>query len=342
MSEKPKKVIFTADAHWGEKKYDEATQSKFKPQDQRVEPDIPDANWVDKVFDRYRRGNERRFELLLREVQKVGNVDYLFFGGDMVSGYGERGLSGPNSQEAIREFKAVVDRFISSNVSKKYVAGDHELGYYLPWSWDEKGGINEKAIEMFEGNFNELFYTFQEGQYKFIILSSDLELVTPGMRGATDGVLKKKKEQQEFYKDTISEMQRDEKIVLMMHDPDALNPMFSFLEQHLAKMEKTIVGHHHAEWITALNKFGYSLASTTLGGKSMQFLKKYILTTNLEHALKYKDNARIWKEMKLVTIPAPGGNFGIGGGFLVGLLNEDGLEIQKHRLPTDFGLITGR
>jgi len=44
----------------------------------------------------------------------------------------------------------------------------------------------------------------------------------------------------------------------------------------------------------------------------------------------------------MVTIPAPGGNFGLGGGFLVGILEEDGLTVQKHKLPIDFGLITGR
>ena len=37
-----------------------------------------------------------------------------------------------------------------------------------------------------------------------------------------------------------------------------------------------------------------------------------------------------------------GGNFGIGGGFLVATLGEQGLDIQKHKLPVDLGLVTGK
>jgi len=339
-----KKIILASDAHWGERMYDFLTQGKFKSEEVRKMLGVPKAVWLDVVFNRYRQGNERRFELLLKEIQKVGDVKYLFFGGDMVSGYGERGLSGENSQEAISEFKKVVDSFISEGVQKHYVAGDHEMGYYLPWSWDEQGGLNERAIEMFEGNFNELFYTFNEDQYKFVILSSDLELVDKQKeaRGVSEEILRKQSRQRTFYKDEISGAQKDEKIVLMLHDPDALQPMFDFLEQHLDKIERTFVGHHHAQWVTAMQKYLYSLAGSTLGKPSLKFLEQYIAQSSLEHLRKNSINAKIWNQMKMVTIPAPGGNFGLGGGFLVAKLGEDGLDIQKHNLPTDFGLLTGK
>ncbi len=339
---KDKKIILTSDAHWGEKEYDDLTQDKFKPREKRSTPEIPDATLLDTIFNRYRQGNERRFEVLLKEIQKVGEVEYLFFGGDMVSGYGERGLSGPRSQEAINKFKSVLDQFIQPNIARKYVAGGHELGYRLPWSWDAQGGLNEIAIEMFEGNFNQLFFTFQEEQYKFVILSSDLELLTDDSDGATDKILRKKKEQQEFYKDTISEAKKDERIVLLIHDSDALNTMFDFLGKHLSKIEKTFVGHHHAQWVTGLQKYLYLLASSSLGTKSLEFLKQYVAESSLQHLLQKKDNGKIWKQVKMVTIPAPGGSFGVGGGFLVGRLGENGLEIQKHSLPIDYGLVTGK
>ena len=335
-----KKVLLVSDAHWGEKKYDDLTQDKFKPREKRSAPEIPDATLLDAIFNRYRQGNERRFKVLLKEMEKVGEVKYLFFGGDMISGYGERGLSGPRSEQAINEFKSVLDRFIQPNIARKYVAGDHELGYRLPWSWDDQGGLNEVAIEMFEENFNQLFFTFQEEQYKFVILSSDLELLTDD--SATDNISKKKKEQQEFYKDTISEAKEDERIVLLMHDPDALDTMFDFLEKHLSKIEKTFVGHHHAQWITGLQKYLYLLASSSLGTKSLEFLKQYVAESSLQHLLQKKNNGKIWKQVKMVTIPAPGGNFGVGGGFLVGRLGENGLEIQKHSLSIDYGLVTGK
>ncbi len=342
MENKNKKIILASDAHYGEKKYDELTQDKFKKPKERGSA-IPDATWLDYVFDRYRRGNERRFKLLLSEVKNIGGVQHLFFGGDMVSGYGERGLSGPNSQKVIEEFKKVLDQFLpQKTLAKHFVAGGHELGYALPWSWDEKGGINERAIEMFESNFNELFFTVQEEQYKFVILSSNLELINDRNQRVTEKILKKKREQEEFYKDTISEALPDEKIILMLHDPDALQPMFSFLEQHLQKIERTFVGHHHAQWVTAVQKYLYRLAGSSLGNSSLKFLEQFVAKSSLQHLRKNSVNAQIWQRVKMVTIPAPGGNFGLGGGFLVAVLGEDGLSVQKHNLPIDFGLITGR
>lgn len=335
MSEK---IILSSDAHWGEKKYDELTQAKFVGETEEVPP----AVLLDKIFDRYRQGNERRFNLLLKEVQKIEGVEHLFFCGDMVSGYGERGLSGKNSQEAINEFKKVLDNFICPEISKSYVAGGHELGYRLPWSWDKDGGINDKSIEMFEGNFNQLFYTFQKEQYNFVILSSDLELISNSDDYLTDKIRQKKQQQTEFYKDTINELERDERVILMLHDPDALNPMFDFLKEHLSKIEKTFVGHHHAQWTTAINQYLYALADSTFANKGMNFLENLGAKSSFDHLKSQKANAKIWKQVKLITIPAPGGNFGLGGGFLVGQLGENGLDVQKHKLPVDFGLMTGK
>ncbi len=336
-----KKIILTADAHYGEEKYDELTQDKFKKPDDR-QNNVPDATWLDYVFNRYRQGNERRFKLLLTEMKKVGEVQYIFFGGDMVSGYGERGLSGPNSQRAIDDFKQVLNGFISDRIPKHYVTGDHEMGYELPWSWDEKGGMNEMAIEMFENNFNELFFTVQEGQYKFVVLSSDLELLNDGGRMVTEKMMKKKKRQEEFYKDTISGASKGERIVLMLHDPDALQPMFKFLEKHLQKIEKTFVGHHHAQWTTAIQKYLYQIAGSSLGNPSLKFLEQFVAKSSLQHLREKSVNGKIWQQVKMVTIPAPGGNFGLGGGFLVATLGEQGLDIQKHKLPVDLGLVTGK
>ncbi len=336
-----KKIILAADAHYGEKTYDDLTEDRFrKPEDRQN--DVPDAMWLDHVFNRYRQGNKRRFELLLTEMKKVGGVQHIFFGGDMVSGYGERGLSGPNSQRAINDFGQVLDGFISDEIPKHYVTGDHEMGYELPWSWDEEGGMNETSIEMFDCNFNELFFTVQEDQYKFVALSSDLELLNDGGRMVTEEMMKKKRRQEEFYKDTISEVSNDEKIVLMLHDPDALQPMFDFLEKHLEKIEKTFVGHHHAQWITAVQKYLYQIAGSSLGNPSLKFLEQFVAKSSLQHLREKSVNGKIWQQVKMVTVPAPGGNFGIGGGFLVATLGEQGLDVQKHKLPVDFGLVTGK
>ena len=147
---------------------------------------------------------ERKFELCLNEAERIGNVNFLFFGGDMVTGYGERGLIGPDSPAHISRFKqALGDSF--KKLPKRYMAGGHEVGYVLPLSTDPEGGPSEKSIQVFEENFNQLFCTFSEGQYKFVILSSDLELLKDG----ADTLMKRKQLQEEFYKDEITYAKAD-------------------------------------------------------------------------------------------------------------------------------------
>jgi hypothetical protein len=80
------------------------------------------------------------------------------------------------------------------------MAGGHEIGYILPLSTDPEGGPSERSIQVFEDNFNQIFYTFSEGRYKFVVLSSDLELLKSG----SDALMKRKQLQEEFYKDEIT------------------------------------------------------------------------------------------------------------------------------------------
>lgn len=150
--------------------------------------------------------NENRFLSSLNVASKIDDVDLLFFGGDSVTGYGERGLIGPDSLDHINRFKKLLEDNFGS-LPKKYMAGGHELGYILPLSTDPEGGLSEKSIQVFEENFNELYYSFTEGRYKFVVLSSDLELFSKG----TDGLMKMKKLQQEFYRDEIAYTEQGQK-----------------------------------------------------------------------------------------------------------------------------------
>lgn len=51
----------------------------------------------EKLIARSQENNEKKFILTLEEAKKIGDIDMLFFGGDMVTGYGERGSIGPDS-----------------------------------------------------------------------------------------------------------------------------------------------------------------------------------------------------------------------------------------------------
>jgi hypothetical protein len=276
---------------------------------------------------------EKKFALTLEEAEKIGDIDFFFFGGDMVTGYGERGLTGPDSPEHISKFKGVLDKHFKG-AARSYMAGGHEVGYILPLSTDPEGGPSEKSIEIFEGNFNELFYTFSKGRYKFVVLSSDLELLKDGR---TDALMKKKKRQGEFYRDEITYTKPDQKIVLMLHDPDALAPMASFLEQELEKIEKTFSGHLHAQWVKSIYPTLCKTASSRILSLPLKPLFNKMFPGKADAVWEYfsnnKGNAKIWKSVKLSVIPAPGGMMGIGGGFLVADLKEDGIEVQKVKTP---------
>lgn len=288
---------------------------------------------------------ERRFVLTLKRAHEIGNLDFIFFGGDMVTGYGERGLIGPDSPEHIAKFKEVLYKHFQ-DLPKWYMAGGHEIGYILPLSTDPKGGPSEKSIEVFEENFNQLFYTFSESRYKFVVLSSDLEL----LKGGSDVLMKRKALQEEFYKDEITYADPGQKIVLMLHDPDALASMFSFLGKNLGKIERTFAGHQHA-WMVSRIVFpllGRATSNECLERFLLPQLKKLerdgwlagrgkrvMYPGQANKVWKYFKNAyrreytKVWKEMKLCIIPAPGGMLGIGGGFLIVDLKEEGIKVNK-------------
>ncbi len=286
----------------------------------------------EKIIAKAVKEGEKRFVLTLEEARKIGNINFLFLGGDMITGYGERGLIGPDSPEHITKFKKTLDEYFQE-LPKRYMAGGHEVGYVLPLSTDPEGGPSEKSIQVFEENFNQLFYTFSENQYKFVVLSSDLELLKSG----SDALMKRKALQEEFYKDEITYTKPEQKVVLMLHDPDALAPMFSFLGKNLDKIEKTFSGHQHAQWVNKIYPNLCSMASSRVLELPLKLLFNKFFPGKADAVWNYfqqnKDNAQIWSSVKLSIIPAPAGMLGIGGGFLIADLKENGIEVKKIKTP---------
>jgi len=274
----------------------------------------------------------RQFEIFLEKAVKVGPYRYVFFGGDMISGLGGKGLSYPEAKKNIQDFFQTLNKYFLPKAYKNkqyFIAGNHELGYRFPWSPDKQGRLSEEALEIFEKEFNKLFFTLDNGQYKFLIVSSDLELISEKNKKIPESILKKKQEQKEFYRDILNETRTKnaEKIILMLHDPDALNPMFKFLEQHLDKIEKTFAGHHHTVWQRKLLEYSYRLADN-INFKDSRLIKK-VAPNYWQKTLGDRQNYNIWRKCKLITIPAPGGVLGAGGGFLVAYLTERGIKIQR-------------
>ena len=165
-----------------------------------------------------------------------------------------------------------------------------------------------------------------------MVLSSDLELLKDG----TDTLMKRKQLQEEFYKDEITYTQPEQKVILMLHDPDALAPMFSFLGKNLEKIEKTFSGHQHAQWVNRIYPTLCSTASSRVLELPLKpFFNKFFpgkADAVWNCFRQNKDNARIWDSVKLSIIPAPGGMLGVGGGFLIADLKEEGIEVKKVKI----------
>ena len=123
----------------------------------------------------------------------------------------------------------------------------------------------------------------------------------------------------------------------MLHDPDALAPMFSFLGKNLDKIEKTFSGHQHAQWVNTIYPKLCSMASSRALEFSMKPVFNKFFPGKADAVWNYfrenKDNAQIWNALKLSIIPAPGGMLGVGGGFLIADLKEDGIEVRKVKTP---------
>ena len=318
---KAKKMVLISDSHM------------YESQDP-LHKDLAGKNTKgEKMIAKSMKENEGKFILSLEEASKINDVDFLFFGGDSVTGYGERGLIGPDSLDHINKFKSLLEKYFAG-LPKKYMAGGHEVGYILPLSTDSEGGLSEKSIQVFEQNFNELYYSFTEGRYKFVVLSSDLELFGKG----TDELMKMKRLQQEFYKDEIDYTEQGQKVVIMIHDPDAIVPMFPFLKNHLGKIERTFSGHQHAQWVNTIYPKLCHLASSNLLESPLKMVFNKFFPNKADAVWCYfrqnKDNAPIWKSVNLTIIPAPGGMMGIGGGFLVADLYDEGIEVRKMKISS--------
>ncbi|MDD3607945.1 MAG: hypothetical protein PHQ20_04100 [Candidatus Moranbacteria bacterium] len=216
-------------------------------------------------------------------------------------------------------------------VPRKFMAGGHELGYILPLSNDPEGGPSERSVAVFEQNFNQLFYVFNYGLYKFVVLSSDLELLQSG----PEDLIKKKHLQTEFYQNEIACSERP--VIIMIHDPDALASMWPFLEKHQDRIARVFSGHQHARWVNWIYPKICSVASSRILEILLKPLFNKLFPGKADAVWVYfqnnKNNAHIWKQLNLSIIPAPGGMMGIGGGFLVADLKKDDIKVRKIKAP---------
>ena len=126
-------------------------------------------------------------------------------------------------------------------------------------------------------------------------------------------------------------------MVIMIHDPDALVPMFPFLKNNIGKVERTFSGHQHAQWVNKIYPVLCQLASSSLLEIPLKPIFNKFFPGKSDAVWSYfsanRHNAHIWKSLNLTIIPAPGGMLGVGGGFLVADLEDEGIKVSKIKIP---------
>lgn len=279
------------------------------------------------------RGTRMKLRMAFEALREMGGADRILFGGDMISDHGERGIVGPESPVHIADLKELIHQYFG-DTPHRFMAGGHELGYKAHLSSDPKGGISDESIAAFERNFGPLFQDFEMGGRKFVVVSSDLELLDKNE--ATEKMRLKKWEQGEFYRDEISGTLPDQKVVLMTHDPDALVPMYPFLKGCRRKIEKVFCGHMHAQGALEKSLSSHRTLTTPVIGWGVRQIIELLFPGKSQALYEYAkksihDNkAAIWHDLQPVIIPATCGLMGKQAGFMTADLKENEIEVHRH------------
>ncbi|GEM_PF-4899237 len=208
-------------------------------------------------------------------------------------------------------------------------AGNNELGYDLPLSSDECAGISEESIANFlkVAKRETLFHAFSIDGKRFILI--------PYLFSEETNLCWVKQLQDELLVQLQIELHNQEQqVVLIMHDFDSLmNESLACLvgdSYDKGKIKKVFCGHNHARWGFVMNQLLIRLSTNgwlfplyavlspflMLGGAILH--KDWML---FEKIRKYYASKRLVVKMarrlRPVTIPAPDGLFGLGGGLLI-------------------------
>lgn len=282
-------------------------------------------------------GRHEKAESELQEVidkgEKVimGRNPLIIFGGDMVDSISPNGLDDNTEiDKRLQGLERIIQETFLHDKQRLCVPGNHDVGYC---SLSDKG-INSKAIEIFESNFNQVFWSFKEDRYVLVGLSSDL--ILNGGDSVSESINKKQSEQTEFLKDTIRETKKNnQKVILFLHDPMAVRKVMDIIEWQTGNLEKVFCGHHHAQWTHSVYPVIQDLVKRPVVGKMIQKILEQIIETDkvqptLAYAQGIKRELSLWNTLQVTIIPAPGGMFGVGGGFLTAKIENEELSVKRY------------
>jgi hypothetical protein len=269
-----------------------------------------EASLVEKFLKFWDRITQKNMRLFLKKASLLGPYDYIFGLGDYTPGTNESGMV---TEKSIGQFKTFLrllkDYFWDSPLFLTW--GDHDVGYRFNVSkktgvkiGSETGGISLKSVLVADKLLNKAWGSLKIGKAKVIALSTNLIRASDDK----DELLRRMSDlQRKAVVYSLMEADDSDPIFLFLHDPTALHPDSVIMDamRYISKKKKIIIihGHMHAEYSAFLTR------------------------------LFYKPYRKLCKKFETILVPAPWGMFGIGKGFKVLNLFDDGsYQIEKHRI----------
>lgn len=270
---------------------------------------------------------------LWKAIEENGPYDKVFVSGDAIEAeYNERGMIGGCD---IIEMRLIRERLkFLTKVEPIFVPGDHELGYKLALSSDLLGGISEISVRNFEQECNRIVGYESLEKFCFLWLCSSLfsQSITHLSGDERRYIEALHQYQCEVITSVIRSVKEDKSLFILLHDPDALEKVDALLSQKdKSKIAGVFCGHMHAtESLVGYARLG-RIAQTRLSGLLAKMFQRWRMIH--EGAKGNPRRLELFKGYNLQIIPAPGGMMGVGGGFKVLNIYDNGtFETEKYKI----------
>lgn len=246
---------------------------------------------------------QRAFTRMIDLIPFYGPYTNVFGLGDYTPGTNESGMvTGKARMQFFSFIRKLGCRIHCPDI---LVWGDHDAGYRFSAGkiiGTEQGGLSEKSVATASELIGPPFGSIEIGSARFIYISTNL---VRNVDNNSSWKLRKLKIAQESFLANQLNNAKNKLVFLLLHDPTALGKetaVRKIIDSHRKKVTAIIHGHLHAEFSRCL-----TMLSPVYWG--------------------------LCREYKAILVPASWGVMGIGGGFKVLSIGQDGsYHFEKHSL----------
>lgn len=297
------RVGFFSDPHFSVESEKEE-EKWFPPVCNFLEKINSSGRLVKKFLSFWDKKTQSSFKKIIEKMINLQPFDLVVGLGDYTPGANESGMLTPKTQEQYFAFQKIIDQI---DCPKKLVWGGHDVGYRFNVSGKigikigtETGGMSVESAESATKLIGEPFGCFWVDQIKFIYISTNL------IRNVNEESPKKlgdlKLSQENFLARTLNN--GNKKAFLLLHDPTALSECSVariIIDSHRDKIIAIIHGHLHAEFVSKITK-------------------------------NFPVYQELYSRYETILVPASWGMMGIGGGFLImNIYNNGTFKINFHK-----------